>query len=194
MEAERRKLPIGIQTFREIREGGYYYADKTGHIRQLTREGKHFFLSRPRRFGKSLLLDTIKELFEGSEALFRGLAIHECWNWGQRHPVVRLSFGRGDFTSPDYVHETTTRQIAATERRAELHGDPGASAPERFAELIAGLFERSGERARKGAALQQLAARGYAEKYRNLGEPILLVGIEFSEATRNISAFDVAEA
>ena len=122
MKAERRKLPIGIQTFREIREEGCYYADKTSHIRQLTREGKHYFLSRPRRFGKSLLLDTVKELFEGSEELFRELAVHGDWDWGQRHPVVRLSFGRGDFTSPDYVHETVTRQIAAAERRAELTG------------------------------------------------------------------------
>ena len=61
-----RKLPIGIQTFREIREGGrYYYVDKTVHIQRLLDRGKHYFLSRPRRFGKSLLLDTCKELFEG---------------------------------------------------------------------------------------------------------------------------------
>ena len=70
--AARRKLPIGIQTFREIREDGCYYVDKTDFIRRLVEGGKHYFLSRPRRFGKSLLLDTIKELFEGSEALFRG--------------------------------------------------------------------------------------------------------------------------
>ena len=146
MSAERRKLPVGIQTFRTIREEGHYYADKTDHIRRLINDGTHFFLSRPRRFGKSLLLDTIKELFEGSEGLFRGLAIHERWDWGQRHPVVRLSFGRGDFTSPDYVRETTTRQLAAAERRAELTGDPSAWAPERFAELIEALREQSGER------------------------------------------------
>ena len=122
MDAARRKLPIGIQTFRTIREEGCYYADKTDHIQRLLEEGTHYFLSRPRRFGKSLLLDTVKELFEGSEELFRELAVHGDWDWGQRHPVVRLSFGRGDFTSPDYVHETVTRQIAAAERRAELTG------------------------------------------------------------------------
>ena len=63
---KRRKLPIGIQTFREIREENYYYVDKTGLALDLIETGKYYFLSRPRRFGKSLLLDTIKELFEGA--------------------------------------------------------------------------------------------------------------------------------
>ncbi len=62
---DRRKLPIGIQTFREIRAENYYYVDKTAYIRRMMDEGKHYFLSRPRRFGKSLFLDTLKELFEG---------------------------------------------------------------------------------------------------------------------------------
>ena len=94
----KRKLPIGIQTFRTIREDGYYYVDKTAHVWKLVSEGTHYFLSRPRRFGKSLLVDTLKELFEGNEPLFRGLAIHAHWPWSDRHPVVRLSFGSGDFT------------------------------------------------------------------------------------------------
>ncbi|MCY4344193.1 MAG: AAA family ATPase, partial [Gammaproteobacteria bacterium] len=58
----KRRLPIGIQTFREVREDGHYYVDKTPHIERLLGDGKHFFLSRPRRFGKSLFLDTLKEL------------------------------------------------------------------------------------------------------------------------------------
>ena len=66
------RLPLGIQTFREMREGGYYYVDKTGYAARLAEEGKHYFLSRPRRFGKSLFLDTLKELFEGRRELFRG--------------------------------------------------------------------------------------------------------------------------
>jgi hypothetical protein len=65
-------VPIGIQTFRKIREGDCYYVDKTGFALRLIEEGKHYFLSRPRRFGKSLFLDTLAELFEGNEALFRG--------------------------------------------------------------------------------------------------------------------------
>ena len=73
----RRQLPIGIQSFRRIREQDCYYVDKTPHIRRLVEMGDFYFLSRPRRFGKSLLLDPIQELFEGSESLFRGLDIHE---------------------------------------------------------------------------------------------------------------------
>ena len=96
----RRKLPIGMQTFRKIREGRCYYVDKTAYIRQLLDEGEHYFLSRPRRFGKSLFLDTCKELFEGNEPLFEGLAIHDRWDWSVRHPVLRLSFGSGNFKEP----------------------------------------------------------------------------------------------
>ena len=97
--AARRPLPIGIQTFRRIRETGCYYVDKTPLIRQMIDEGFFYFLSRPRRFGKSLLVSTLKELFEGNEPLFRGLDIHPHWDWSVKHPVVRLSFGgRSRFT------------------------------------------------------------------------------------------------
>ena len=81
----KRKLPIGIQTFRTIREDGCYYVDKTPYMRRLVEEGTHYFLSRPRRFGKSLFVDTLQELFEGNEALFDGLAIHDRWDWSLRH-------------------------------------------------------------------------------------------------------------
>ena len=91
----RKKLPIGIQTFREIREGGYYYVDKTGFALRLDAEGKYYFLSRPRRFGKSLFLDTLGELFAGNEALFAGLDAEHRWDWSRRFPVIRLSFGAG---------------------------------------------------------------------------------------------------
>ena len=97
LSTDRRKLPIGIQTFREIREQSYYYVDKTAYIQRLMDEGKHYFLSRPRRFGKSLFLDTLKELFEGNESLFEGLHIHDLWDWSVRYPVLRLSFGSGNF-------------------------------------------------------------------------------------------------
>ena len=99
----RKRLPIGIQTFREIREENYYYVDKTGLIQQLIESGKHYFLSRPRRFGKSLLLDTIKELFEGNQPLFQGLAIHDPWDWSVKYPVLRISFGSGNFRQADYL-------------------------------------------------------------------------------------------
>lgn len=87
-----RKYPIGLQSFREIREGEFVYIDKTEKIHQMVDYGKYYFLSRPRRFGKSLLLDTISELFSGSEELFRGLWIHDKWNWDNKNPVIRISF------------------------------------------------------------------------------------------------------
>lgn len=87
-----RKYPIGLQSFREIREGGFVYVDKTEKIHRMVNYGKYYFLSRPRRFGKSLLLDTISELFSGSEALFKGLWIHDKWNWDNKNPVIRISF------------------------------------------------------------------------------------------------------
>ncbi len=90
-------LPLGVQTFSEIREHGLRYVDKTGFAARLVSEGKWYFLSRPRRFGKSLFVDTLKELFAGNERLFRGLAIHEQWDWSVRYPVLRISFGDGEF-------------------------------------------------------------------------------------------------
>ena len=143
--AAKRRLPIGIQTFQEVRGEGYYYVDKTAHIQRMADGGKHYFLSRPRRFGKSLLLDTVKELFEGSEELFRGLAIHDQWDWGRPHPVLRLDFGGGDFEQPGWLSEDLTLQLEAIERSAGIAVGSG-SAPARFRRLIAELRERSGRR------------------------------------------------
>ncbi len=142
----RRRLPIGIQTFRTIRETDCYYVDKTPWIARLVDEGKHYFLSRPRRFGKSLLLDTMKELFEGNEALFRGLAIHDQWDWSVRHPVVRLSFGAGHFGEPGQVEASVSEQLAAIERDAGIVPSYETLAG-RFRSLLRGLHEGAGEQA-----------------------------------------------
>ena len=140
----KRLLPIGIQTFRKIREQDCYYVDKTAYIRQLLDEGTHYFLSRPRRFGKSLFLDTLKELFEGNEPLFEGLYIHDQWDWSVRHPVVRLSFGRGNFKDPDYVEASLMAQLDAVERQTGVASDYAAG-PERFAHLLEVLHTRTGQ-------------------------------------------------
>ena len=138
----KRKLPIGIQTFSKVREE-CYYVDKTPFIGRLVEEGRHYFLSRPRRFGKSLLLDTIKELFEGNEALFAGLDIHDKWDWAVRHPVLRLSFGGGDFKTPGFLEANFMEKLAAAEHEAQLSVDY-ATAPGRFANLIAALHRKAG--------------------------------------------------
>ena len=114
------KLPAGIQTFREIREGRFYYVDKTDFARRLVEDGKHYFLSRPRRFGKSLFVDTLKELFEASEPLFRGLAIHEHWDWDARNPVIRLSFAAGSFNKPGRLEANFNDKLAGLESAAGM--------------------------------------------------------------------------
>ena len=139
----RRRLPIGMQTFRELREQNCYYVDKTAHIRRLLDEGKHYFLSRPRRFGKSLFLDTCKELFEGNEPLFEGLAIHDGWDWSVRHPVLRLSFGAGHFKEPGHLHASLMAQLDAVERRTNVSSDY-LTGPERFGHLLEALHGQAG--------------------------------------------------
>ena len=116
----KQKLPLGIQTFREIREDGCYYVDKTPYARRLVDHGKHYFLSRPRRFGKSLFVDPLKELFEGNEILFRGLAIHNQWDWSVRAPVVRFDFGGGNYRDPGFLRARVADEIAAAEQRAGI--------------------------------------------------------------------------
>ena len=140
----KRRLPIGIQTFRKIWQEDCYYVDKTAYIWRLLDEGTHYFLSRPRRFGKSLFLDTLKELFEGNEPLFAGLYIRERWDWSVRHPVVRLSFGSGNFKEPGYVQTNLMAQLDAVERRAGIASDY-ATGPERFAHLLETLHSRAGQ-------------------------------------------------
>ncbi len=139
-------LPIGIQDFATIRSEDFYYVDKTPLIRQLVAEGRHYFLSRPRRFGKSLLLDTIKALFEGQEALFRGLAIHPNWDWSVTHPVVRLSFD-GKYDGPEEIEGDIIEQLEGLERHAGL--PPAATSdtgPRRLRNLLDRLHHITGQR------------------------------------------------
>ena len=143
----KRKLPIGIQTFRQIREEGFYYVDKTVYARKLLDDdGKHYFLSRPRRFGKSLFVDTLKELFEGSEELFRDLAVHDGWNWSRSHPVVRLSFGGGNYGRPGQLLARLAEQLADLERETGALASEGATPSGRFTRLLAALHRQSGQR------------------------------------------------
>ncbi|MDE0190678.1 MAG: ATP-binding protein [Gammaproteobacteria bacterium] len=140
----RRMLPIGIQTFRDLRERGCYYVDKTNYLASLVAEGKHYFLSRPRRFGKSLLVDTLKELFEGNEPLFRGTAIHDGWDWSVRRPVVRLDFSNGNFSVQGNLESNVMEQLAAAERRADVATEY-ETVPGRFASLLETLAKEAGQ-------------------------------------------------
>ncbi|MBW2099463.1 MAG: AAA family ATPase, partial [Deltaproteobacteria bacterium] len=90
-----KKLPIGISTFENIRQENFYYIDKTRMVKKLEDSGKYYFLSRPRRFGKSLFLDTLKSAFEGKKELFKGLYLENHWKWEETYPVIKISFGAG---------------------------------------------------------------------------------------------------
>ena len=87
-----KKLPIGIQTFHKIRQGNYVYVDKTAIALDLIENGTYYFLSRPRRFGKSLFVSTLQALFEGRKELFTGLAAENNWDWSKQYPVINISF------------------------------------------------------------------------------------------------------
>ncbi len=87
-----KNLPIGVQTLPKIREKNCVYVDKTQIIHQLVTTGSYYFLSRPRRFGKSLLISTLKELYLGNKAVFEGLWIENNWNWSKKNPVIHFSF------------------------------------------------------------------------------------------------------
>ena len=136
----RRKLPIGVQTFRKVREEGCYYVDKTASILSLVDDGTHYFLSRPRRFGKSLLLDTMKELFEGQPTAVRGARRPRS----VRLPVLRLDFGSGSHRQAGGLHEDVMAQLddAAETAGVESRYD---SAPVRFRHLIAALRRQAGQ-------------------------------------------------
>ena len=141
----RQHLPIGIQTFREIREGDFYYVDKTGFALRLIAEGKAYFLSRPRRFGKSLFLDTLAELFSGHQALFEGLEAHERWDWSRRYPVIRLSFGGGIVGKPADLEVKIREQLDINQQALGLRCNQ-SSVGGCFAELIRNAHAATGER------------------------------------------------
>ena len=90
-------LALGSQEFSEVIGNNCIYVDKTENIYKLVTEGKYYFLSRPRRFGKSLLANTIKELFLGSKELFKGLWIYDKWDWEKTYPMIKMSFASIDY-------------------------------------------------------------------------------------------------
>lgn len=141
---QRKKLPIGIQTFSHLRKQNCYYVDKTGVALALINQGTHYFLSRPRRFGKSLFLDTLKELFEGNEALFQGLMVHDQWNWSVKYPVLRFSFGSGAFLQSDYLHANLMAQLDKLEEKFNCQSGY-TTCPERFQALIRHAHQQTGQ-------------------------------------------------
>ena len=117
------KYPIGIQSFSDIRENGYVYIDKTAMVYTLATEGKVYFLSRPRRFGKSLLVSTLEAYFEGKKELFEGLAIEKLEKEWKRHPVFHVDFSVGRFTEPGVLEQSIVNDLSTWEKQYDIVTD-----------------------------------------------------------------------
>jgi len=119
MKTKLKKLPLGIQTFSTIRDENYVYVDKTNIAFELIEEYKYVFLSRPRRFGKSLFLDTLQEIFEGNKRLFEGLGIYDKWDWETKYPVIKISFS-GELRSKVQLNERIRSVLKNNQERLEI--------------------------------------------------------------------------
>ncbi len=138
------KLPIGLQNLREMRTQGYVYVDKTAHVARLAEEGKYYFLARPRRFGKSLLVDTLAEAFAGSRELFEGLYLEQHWDWGRKYPVLRFDFGEGVLPDRALLDATLLDQLRLN---SERYGLPWREEPVHLSlgRLVRNLREAAGQ-------------------------------------------------
>lgn len=145
MIANRRKLPIGIQTFEKIREEGYLYVDKTALVWELASLSTPYFLSRPRRFGKSLLLSTFKAYFQGRKDLFEGLAIEQMETEWMQYPVLHMSLNAEKYDAPDRLNIILDSYLVQWE---ELYGkgEGENSLSTRFSGIIRRACEKTGQR------------------------------------------------
>ena len=140
------KYPIGIQDFEKIIQNGYVYVDKTDLIYKLVNEGHVYFLCRPRRFGKSLLVSTLKYYFQGRKDLFKGLAIDSLETEWKEYPVFHLSFGTGNFTESQTLRQILEDYIS--EKEEEYGRNVNANTlGGRFASLLHAAHEKTGRRA-----------------------------------------------
>ncbi len=137
-----KKLPIGIQTFSTIREEGYIYIDKTALAHKLIDNYRYIFLSRPRRFGKSLFVDTLKNIFEAKKELFKGLAIEDKWDWSVSHPVININFAKGLLQSREKLDTAILRTLKHNQERLGIVCEERESVAGCFEELIRKAHEK----------------------------------------------------
>jgi PAS domain-containing protein len=138
-------LPLSTQSFSKLIEENKIYVDKTRYIEKLISTGSVYFLSRPRRFGKSLLISTFKELFKGNKKIFEGLYIYDKWNWSKTNPVIHLDFTELGYSSINVLNNSLEDFITriAMEYSIELIS---RGIPDKFSELIEKLHKKAGER------------------------------------------------
>jgi len=152
----RKLLPIGISDFKKLREGGYIYVDKTEYIYRLIKEGSgYYFLSRPRRFGKSLLISTLEYLFKGERELYKGLYIYsynignkslvieEKWNWEETYPVIRIDFTKTQVRDEKELEKELRATIIETGKRYRYKYKEEYTINRNFELLIQRIYEKS---------------------------------------------------
>ena len=140
------KYPIGIQSFEKIRNGGYVYADKTDLIYSLANEGEIYFLSRPRRFGKSLLVSTLQAYFEGKKELFEGLKIFALEKEWKKYPVFHIDFNGDDYLESGMLEEAIEGYLSEWEKQYGIESFLG-SYGRRFAKVLAEAHRQTGQKA-----------------------------------------------
>ena len=141
---EGRYLPIGIQDFEKLRNGNYVYVDKTRFVYELTRTSTPYFLSRPRRFGKSLLLSTLEYYFLGKKELFKGLAIEKLEGKWEEYPVLKISFGRGSYETKEKLLSIIDLILSEHERHFGI-GKNSDNPSARLSNLITAVHEQTGK-------------------------------------------------
>ena len=141
----RPRYPIGIQSFEKLRSEGYLYVDKTAYIQRLIEMGNPYFLSRPRRFGKSLLLSTIEAYYLGKKELFQGLAIAEVEKEWKTYPVLHLDLNAEKYETQEDLRDTLERQLSNWEAIYET-GGAGITYSGRFMTVIQKAYEKTGLR------------------------------------------------
>lgn len=145
---EERFLPIGIQDFEKLRKNNCVYVDKTAFVYKLARSKCPYFLSRPRRFGKSLFLSTLEAYFLGKKDLFKGLAIEEYEEenpepWAE-YPVLKFSLASGEFTKENGLQNALVFSLNFFEEKYQLVAHSDLSLPERFREDLILAFQKIG--------------------------------------------------
>ena len=139
-----KRLPVGIQTFTEIINREMLYIDKTEYIYRMTKLSKYIFLSRPRRFGKSLLVSTLQSYFEGKKELFKGLAIEQLEKEWAQHPVLRFSLASGKHMEKEQLERYLLDILSDNEERFGLHSDK-VDTNIRLKDLIKNVYDKTGK-------------------------------------------------
>ncbi|MCM1224014.1 MAG: AAA family ATPase, partial [Lachnospiraceae bacterium] len=148
METKRTKkrYPVGIQSFSKLIEEGFLYVDKTKLIYQLAKDGGYYFLSRPRRFGKSLLLSTIEAYYQGRRELFKGLDIDKLTDQWEPRPVLHIDLNSGNFNSVKALEQHLNHILRQWEAKYDISA-PSESLSQRFGDVIYAAYSRAGKKA-----------------------------------------------